>query len=159
MNRIEKTLLYGCSYSVLIMAVFYLFALISGFTSTSVDAKTFFLCLCFGMLVSVMEQVYQSISLGFVYRAMIHYAVLLVAFCIIFVSIGGISGAGRTSTFVSIVVFTLLYLLIFLFVHFTRRGINKCESKIAKKQAIKQKSAGNAGKKEEKKPYTPLYKD
>ena len=156
MKKIEKTLLFGASYSVLIMTVFYLFALASGFTSTSVDAKTFFLCLGFGMLISVMEQVYKALSIGAVFKALIHYAVLLFAFCIIFVSIGGISETGGTSVFVSIVVFTFLYFSLYLLIHFLRRGINKCDTAIEKRQVKKQKTSA---KKDTKKPYTPLYKD
>jgi hypothetical protein len=152
MKKLEKILLFGSSYCILILTVFYLFALISGFTSTDLSAKTFFLSLLFGMIISFMEEVYKALKIGTVFKIMIHYAVMLFAFCLIFVAGGNISASGGTSVFVAVVIFTVMYALFYVIIHYLRRGIKSIDEKIA--------TPHKSGEKEAKKTatYTSLYK-
>lgn len=155
MKRIERLLLRGSAYSVLILTVFYVFALAAKFTSSSLGADKFFVCLGFGMLISFMEFVYESLSVNKLLRFIIHYAVLLFAFSVIFVVMGNIKSSGAGAIFIAVFIFTALYLLMYLTVHYSGKVISAADKRLdrsaqrkAKQNEVNKKGRKNAGNEE-----------
>lgn len=155
MRRINKIFLTGCGYTVLILTLFYLFAAISQFVSTAIAPGQFALILCFGLLISFAEFMYEELKLKRIYKCIIHYTVLLLAFCVIFIGSGNISAQRPAAVFVAIMLYTILYFVVWAIVHFARKAIDRADDKLDKRTKIK-----NAEKKDKiKKEYKPLYGD
>ena len=152
MRTIEKLLLKACSYTVLILIMFYTFARTSNFTNAYIDFGTFAIFLLFGAAISLADLVLGEVRLRVVYRIMIHYAVLLIAFCTVFVSMGKISLKSAGAVFTSIVIFTILYAIMFGMVYIIRRAADKGDDFLAAKAKNK------AHQNNEKKQYNPKFK-
>lgn len=148
---INKLFLKACGYTVLILTLFYLFAAISQFTSQSIPPEKFALILLFGFVISVAELMYERINIKKVYRCLIHYAVLLLAFCLIFIFAGNISLQRPAAVFLSIVIFTVLYFFIYAIVYLVRRTINATDDSLESK--VKSSKTNNKGS------YRSLYGD
>lgn len=153
MRRINKIFLTGCGYTILILSLFYAFAAISELISPAIAPQQFSLILTFGLLIALAEFMYEQLKIKKVFKCLIHYCVLLVAFCFIFIMSGNISKKGPSTVFVAVILYSVLYFVIWTIVHFTRKVINamddKYEARNKKVQATK----------EEKKPYKSLYSD
>ncbi len=130
MRRINKIFLTGCGYAVFILTLFYTFAAISEFVSPAIAPGQFALILCFGFIISFAEFMYEQLKLRKVYKCLIHYAVLMVAFCLIFIVSGNISAQRPSAIFISIVIYTLLYFVVWFTVHYVRKAINKADDKL-----------------------------
>ena len=150
MRKIEKLLLTGCSYSILILILFYAFAAISKLTAPAIAVPQFALILSFGFIIALAELMYNVLKLKKALKCLIHYAVLLVAFCLIFIISGNIASGKAAAIFVAIIVFTFLYFAIYFTVRLIRMTVSKADdyidSKVPKKETKKQA-------------YKPLYKD
>ena len=153
MKRINKIFLTGCGYAILILTMFYVFAAVSQFVSQSIAPGQFALILFFGFLISLAEFMYEQLKLKKALKCLIHYGVLLVAFCLIFVVSGKISAQRPAAVFASIVIYTALYFVIYAVVHFVRRAIDGADSMLDKK------TEANRIKKENKPTYKSLYSD
>ena len=153
MRRINKLFLSGCSYAILILTLFYIFAAISGFTSQSIAPAQFALILFFGFVISLAEFMYEELKLKNPWRALVHYGVLLVAFCLIFIVSGNISAQRPSAIFGAIFIFTALYFTIYAIVHFARLAINRADDKLDEKTKAKSK------KQKKTSPYKSLYSD
>lgn len=153
MRRIHKIFLTGCGYAVLILTLFYAFAAISKFVSTAIAPKQFALILSFGLIIALAEFMYEQLKLKTVFKCLIHYGVLLAAFCFIFIMSGNISTKRPSAVFVAIILYTFLYFIIWTVVHFSRKAINLMDKKLESK-ASKIKSNEN-----KKKGYKSLYSD
>lgn len=150
MKKIENILLRGSAYTVLILVLFYLFAVLGQLVEPAITFPTFIIIVVFGFVISVCELVFCIKSLKTPIKVLIHYAVLLVAFCAIFIFSGNLDSKGPAAIFSAVVIFTFLYSLIFLIVYFARKGINAADKKIEKHM--------KKTKKDEKKPeYKSLY--
>ena len=152
MRRIHKIFLTGCGYTVFILAMFYAFAAVSKFISPAIAPKQFALILTFGFVISLAEFMYEQLKLKTVYKCLIHYFVLLAAFCSIFIVSGNISTKKPASVFIAIMLYTFLYFAMFAIVRFSRKAINAMDDKL---EAKNQKSKECAQKKE----YKSLYSD
>ena len=151
MRRIHKLFLVGCGYAILILTLFYAYAAISDFISPAIAPGQFALILASGLIISLAEFMYEELKLKKMLKCIIHYCVLLVSFCLIFIISGKISTKRPAAVFIAIMLYTLLYFLIFAIVHFSRKAINKMDDKLESKKASKDKKA--------KKSYTSLYSD
>ena len=80
MRRINKIFLTGCGYAILILSLFYIFAAVSQFVSQSIAPGQFVLILSFGFIISLAEFMYEELKVKRIYKCLIHYGVLLVAF-------------------------------------------------------------------------------
>ncbi len=155
MRRFERMLLCGTGYTVLILTLFYIFAAIARFEEMSIGVGRFFIILAFGMLIALAELIYGLLTLKRVFKCLIHYSLLLLAFIIVFMLGEFITVNGPASVFVGITVFTLFYLLIFGIVYLVRRTVGAADNKLDKKIAQKK----SAKPKENEKPkYTPKFK-
>lgn len=154
MKRVEKTLIMGCAYTVLILTLFFIYAAVGGLVATAMEMGTFFLILLYGFIISVAEQIYSVLNFNKIVRCIIHYCILLSMFCLVFVLSGNISTGGSGAVFTAIAIFTILYFGIYLIVRFVRKFVSVADEKIDKRAKDGVKKSGK-----EKKPYTPLYKD
>ena len=151
MKKLESVLLFGCAYSILICAVFYAFAAISGFTDAEMSASRFFLIVLFGQVVSLANFVVRYAPWHVILKYAVHYLALFVSFFFVFIIGGKISVKGGAAIFSSLVVFTFFY-IIFWLIAFV---IKKAYSSINKKAV----SAGKSKKKiTEKEQYVSRFK-
>ena len=151
MRRINKLFLAGCGYTVLILTLFYAFAAISKFVSPAIAPKQFALILTFGFLIAFAEFMYEQLKLKTIYKCLIHYCVLLLAFCLIFIVSGNISAQRPSAIFVAVILYTLLYFVIWTIVHFARKAITRIDNKLDTKKNIQHTTKN--------KPYKSLYGD
>ena len=154
MRRLEKLFLSGCGYTVLILALFYLFAAISKFASPAILPKNFFLILAFGMIISCADTLYDVLNVKKVLKAIIHYFVLLIMFCVVFLISGNIAGDKSASIFIAIFVFTVLYFVLLLIVTLIKKTVNAADNIVEKKS----KKGTDTKAKKSKEAYKPLYK-
>ena len=155
MRRINKLFLNGCGYAILILSLFYAFAVISKFTSQSIAPGQFLLILTFGFIISFAELMYEELKLGKLLKCIIHYAVLLVAFCLIFIVSGNIAVQRPAAIFGAIVIYTALYFAVYATVHFMRIAICRADDKLDKISDSKKAKANNS----KKSTYKSLYSD
>ena len=155
MKKIQKMLLTGCGYTVLILALFYIFAGISKFTSQSIAPGQFALIALFGFIISLAEFAYDILSIKKIYKSILHYVVLLIAFCAIFIFAGNIKAQNPSVIFVAIVIYSVLYFAILAIASFAKKTVNKADkaldARLVKKNTKPSKPA--------KSTYKPLYKD
>ena len=152
MRTIEKLLLKACSYTVLILTMFYTFAQASKFASAYIDFGTFAIFLLFGAAISLADLVLGCVRLRVIYRIMIHYAVLLFVFCSVFVVKGKISLESAGTIFTSIIIFTVLYAIMFAIVYILRRATIKGDDFLA------ERTTKNDNKNIAKSQYKPKFK-
>lgn len=151
MKKLEKALLTGCGYTVIILALFYLFAALTKFVSPAITTGQFFLILLFGMIISAIGLLCSLLNVSSILRCIIHYLVLLVAFCFIFIVSGNISSGKASAIFVAIVIYTVLYFVLWFTVTLIKKTVSLADAKLESKKGKKA-----APKKE---PYKPLYRE
>ena len=151
MRRIHKIFLTGCGYAVLILSMFYAFAAITQFTAPAIAPKEFTLILTFGFVIALAEFMYEQLKLKTVFKCLIHYGVLFVAFCLIFVVAGNIKSQKPSTIFTALILYTFMYFFTWTIIHFVRKAINCADDKLA----AKTKPAAN----KTKKGYKSLYSD
>ena len=152
MKRIEKTLLRGSGYTILILTLFYAFAHIAEFEKTSIGIGRFFIILGFGMLISGAELMYELLTMQRWIKNSIHYFILLISFSIIFIFGDFYASKGLTAVFVSIIIFSVLYFLILGIVIGVKRTVSGVDKRLDKK--IRSKSTAR----DSKEVYTPKFK-
>ncbi|MBQ1260974.1 MAG: hypothetical protein IIX96_03085 [Clostridia bacterium] len=140
MQKFKKIVLNTALYTVIIMTVFYLFALISGQSEARVSAAKFFVILGFSLAISLSALVFEA-SVSPLLKYITNYSVLFTAFCVIFLTSGEGVGNAFARVLIAFVIFTVFYLF-FVFVY-----------KLARARFTK------TAKETEKKPYTPIYKN
>ena len=151
MRRVFRLIETGALYTVLITSLFMLFSALSGLSSPAITAGRFFIILGFGMLLSVAGLLFEAKNLPYFVKVILHYAVALVAFILLFVVIGNLAARGVATVFAVSVFFTALYFLIFFLVRLVSRLLEKHAGDTAKKNG-----AGEDKKDEED--YTPRYR-
>ena len=151
MRKIEKLFLTGCGYSVLILTLFYLFAALTKFVSPAITTAQFTIIVVFGMLISLAELLYNTLKIKKIARCFVHYAVLFIAFFVIFIIMGKTTSGKAPAIFVAIVLYTILYFTLWLIIHLIRKTISAVDDKIDSR-APKSKTQ------KETKEYKPLYK-
>jgi len=156
MRRFEKMLYRGAGYTILIMTFFYIFATLAKLESTSMGMGKFFLILAFGMIASFAELVYEIISMKKIFRCLFHYAVLLIAFGVIFITGDFFNITGPSSVFVAITVFTLIYIVFIGIVYLVRLSLSHIDDAIDNRRDRKEKN--NEGKKQKSNSYSPRFK-
>ncbi len=149
MKRLENLILKSCSFTVLIVIIFFLFTFVTNFTEAAINIGTFMLIFLFGAIVATANIILDIRALKFIYRLSIHYVSLLIAFLVVFVFAGKISTGGSSAIFSAVVIFTFLYTVVFLISYFIKRSITSADKKIDKRHPKKIT---------EKKQYNSLYK-
>jgi hypothetical protein len=149
MKKLESILLRACGYTVVTAILFFFVAMMGEFTKAAIDFTTFLLIFIFGIIISATDLVFDIPALRKVFKVIIHYAVLLVAFFVVFLLAGKLGNAGSSVIFSALIIFTFLYAVIFTIVFLIKRAVNKADKMLAKSEK----------KKKEKPAYTPLYKN
>ena len=152
MKKIESLLFHSTAYTVLILLMFYLFGVASDFTDAYISFPTFMTILGFGVIISLAGMIFGIKKIHMALRTLIHYAVLLIAFCVIFISAGNISSGGQGAIFISVAIFTVFYFIIFAISLIIITAVRKADANIDRK------IEAEAKKKQNKKKYKPLYK-
>ena len=154
MRRINKIFLTGCGYTVLILTLFYAFAALSKFTSQSIAPGQFALILCFGFIISLAEFMYEQLKIRKILKCLIHYFVLLIAFCVIFIIAGKISTQRPAIIFIAVVLYTIIYFVIYGISRLIKITINcadvKLDRKLISKKNREEETTGT---------YKPRYSD
>lgn len=114
MKVFKKLVLNACLYSVLILTLFYIFAAISEMTDSVIGIGKYFTILGFGAIISASVLIFDT-KLKEILKYIINYAVLLTAFCVIFLSSASGSTNAVARAFAAIVIFTIIYALVLLF--------------------------------------------
>ena len=147
MKRVERFLLEACSLSVLIMGIFFICAKLSAPEITpALHFGRFFLILLFGFLIVAANFLFKVNRIHRFIAVLIHYAVILAAFMLIFVELDGITS---TRVFIFIALFTVFYALFFGIVIGIKHLAAKLDGAIAKKVAKEAKPEAK---------YQPRYK-
>ena len=149
MKKIESVILAGCAYSMAIIALFFSFAAISSFSEVKLGVGQFFIILLFGQLISVAGFILKNASWHIFIRYALHYLILFLAFCIIFIVNGNIKASGGGAILSAAVIFTFFYAIILLLVYAFKKSISSVEKKISTK---------NPKQNEQNKKYTPRFK-
>lgn len=153
MKKIEKALFHGTAYSLLILALYYFFAAVTGNEST-VQVNKFLLICLFGFITSTAEFIFSFRRFGNITKKFIHFAILLIAFCVIFISGGFIKNNGPATIFAVIIVFSLFYFAILLISVLLKRFLNKADKALDK--AVSERNETKQSK--EKQAYQPRFK-
>ena len=152
MKKIENLLLHSTAYTVLILLIFYIFGAASDFTDAYISFPTFLTILGFGAIISVAGMIFSIKKIHLALRALIHYIVLLVAFCVIFITTGNISSGGQGAIFISVAIFTVFYFTIFAISLAVISAVRKADENIDKKIKAELKKEAKTAK------YKSLYK-
>ncbi len=134
MRKFEKFFLRGAGYTLLILSLYYLFAIIASPTNAFVSGGRFLLILVFGFITALAEFIYSIFTVKFWLKALLHYAILLATFILIFIPLLGIESNGPASVIAWVVIFSVLYALCCVAVHFIKKGINKVDDAIETKK-------------------------
>ena len=153
MKTLENILHKACSYTVIILGLFYLFGTLTGSNVTLINAKSFLLIALFGLLISLAELILHIKKIHVLIRVLLHYLILLISFYTVFISSGNIKAENAGQIFVAAVIFTIFYAFMFGFVYILRRFISKADKNIIQKQSK------NNTQKTKKSSYRPLYKN
>ena len=138
MKRIQQLLLNACAYTVALLLVLYVFAALSD-VSSGISFGRFALVFTFGAAIALASVILKSQSVSRPIGVIIHYSLLLLAFIVLFVVIGGISNGGKI--FAAIVVFTFFYALVFALAVLVNRSVKVADKRLDKKHPQKQKKA------------------
>ena len=146
MKRVERYLLESCALTVLMMSLIYILAIISSPDIVpAVQIGRFFTILIFSFLTVGANRLFSIQRLGKPLAFAIHYVVLLLAFTFIFIDLSTLTGP---KIFISIMIFTVFYALIFAIVIGTKKLCTRLDKSI---KIAPEKSA-------EKEAYKPRYK-
>jgi prepilin signal peptidase PulO-like enzyme (type II secretory pathway) len=148
MKKLENLLLKASGYTIITVILFYLVAMMGEFTKAALDFKTFMLIFVFGIIISAVNLIFEIQILHKALKILIHYAVLLVSFFVIFFVAGKLGNAATSVIFSAIIVFTALYAVIFVITYLIKKAVTSADRVIDK----------SGTKRKEKKNYTPLYK-
>ena len=151
MKKIENLLLQAAGYTVIILFLFFIFAATGDFTKAAITFPQFATILCFGVTISVAGLIFKLDSIKKWIRILIHYAVLLAAFTVIFIITGNLVSGGTGTVFSAVVIFTFFYAIIAALVYFVGRFIKSADKKVDIKA---RRNTKPAAKKEE---YTPRF--
>lgn len=157
-----EILLGGTGYTTVIMILYYLIAnLVIGATggdAVEVSGGRFMMILAFGMLISVANYFYGIMSLNTAIRIIVHYALTLVGFALVFIVGQSMEGHNPGAYVISrILIFTVFYIAFFGVVALIKHLVFK-NAKQTKSTAHKTPTKQKRTKTDTEEKYTPRYK-
>ena len=151
MEKIKSIILSSTAYTVVIILLFYIYALIGNLTHPAITFGTFLIILLFGFVISLANMIFKIEKLHYAIKLLIHYAALLISFIFVFIIAGKLSISGIASVFSAIVIFTFLYAVIYAISYGVKSALNSVD---------KSKNSANSKQQTNKKSvYKPLYRD
>ena len=137
MKKLENLILEACALSVLLTAVFFIFAWIGLPEITpAIQIGKYFLILLFSLLITAAKLLFSVKGLKKPLALLLHYAIALVAFSVIFFDFSELNGM---RIFVLIICFTLFYAAIFAIVIGIKKLLLRLDGKIEKSRKAEQK--------------------
>ncbi len=114
MNHFRRIFTEACIFCTLITLVFFFFAALineveNTFGDVGLSLARYLLIVLFSFLIAGANRLFCAKGLHLALRFVLHYALLLTAFLVIFIAAGNIKISGSASVFVAIVVFTVFY--------------------------------------------------
>lgn len=131
MNGIGKFFYHICAYTTVICALFYLCAALFSLEDISLSFGRFFLILAFGAVISIAELIFSISRLNNALKYIIHFTSLFAVFLIAFATIKNQSGQtfGFTSFMTALLIYTAVYLPVFLVLKIFRYTSAKIKKK------------------------------
>ena len=151
MEKIKSIILNSTAYTVVILLLFYFYALIGNLTHPAITFGTFLIILLFGFVISLANMIFEIEKLHYAVKLLIHYSALLVSFIFVFIIAGKLSLSGIASVFSAIIIFTFLYAVIYAISYGAKSALNSAKKS---KKSSKSNTAVN-----NKPTYKPLYGD
>lgn len=114
MKPIEKFLYHAAAYTVVISALFFIFAKISNIDQLSMSFSRYFTILALSLVISGAEFIFTFDRIPRYLQHIIHYSVSAVSFTVIFLTVRNSSGEFefRASTiFAALIVFSFVYIV------------------------------------------------
>ena len=133
MKRLQSIFLNGCAYTVLIsVLILAITTLMSETGNLGISFTRYLIFIVCGFAVALANLIFEMRAVPFYARSLLHYVALLVAFLIIFTTDGVLSMNRISDFFVAIIIFTILYIVVFVITYFTKKAFIKLESKAQK---------------------------
>lgn len=168
MKKLKEILLGGTGFATVIMILYYLIAnLVIGATggdAVEVSGGRFMMILAFGMLISVANYFYSIMSLNIAVRVIIHYALTLVGFALVFIVGQSMEGHNPGAyVFSRIIIFTAFYFVfagaVALIKHLIGKDAQSTKNTgTTKTTGRKAPAAQKSAKTKPEEAYTPRYK-
>lgn len=142
MKKLESILLHSCAYTVLIATLFFAIAGIMDVHDAKFGFLDFLLIFLFSVVITFANMVLKYEKLNLLLRFIIHYLALLIVFCIVFFNIGNMTATGAAKVFITVIIFTLLYVIIAIITWLAKKSVKKIDKTIQSKapKTAKQKS-------------------
>lgn len=153
MNKFEKFVERACGFTVLMLLLVYLLGAFSGIEDNGIELGSFALILLFGFIIAIANLVIGYNKIAMWLRICVHYSVLLLAFCAVFIGSGRITNDTQGSYFAAVVTFTFLYALIAMITFLSKKLVKRTDKALAR--LTDKKSAEE--KEEAPKKYTKRY--
>ena len=154
MKKLEGLIKSASCLTVLVLSLFYIFAVITGFAAPYIDFGMFALIFLFSLVIAVANLILGIKKYKLPLRIFIHYITLLIAFIFVFIFAGKLSAGGPEAILISVIIFTLLYAVIFTISYFTIKAVRAADERIDKSRV--RSNAEQAKKKNSN--YKPRYK-
>ena len=148
MKRLEKLLYHTCTLSVLISLLILIVNIIAGVKSPSIAASRYFIILLFSIIISITNMIFEIKALKAYVKFPIHFAVLFLAFYIVFANGGAFKVDSAADFMVVFIAFAFFYIVIACIALLVIKSIKKIDKVLPEKKK-------NAP---EKKDYSPRFK-
>lgn len=115
MKKSEKFIYHSAAYTVAISIFFFLFARMMQIEELSISFARYFTIIAFSFVLSASEFIFDIKKLPGYLKHIIHYAVLAIAFFVVFLTVQNESGDYEfkvTAVFAAVIIFSVLYLII-----------------------------------------------
>jgi len=158
LKTLERLVLEGCAFAILISLLFFAVGAIAGTSDTlSMPFTQYLVILLFGFVIAIVNSVFKVEKLHIAIRFAIHFITLLVAFLVVFAN-GAIKLDSVADFFVALVVFAIFYLVIALIALLIKKTLGGLDGAIGKSKAHKNSAKSEKMSKKEAKKYEPRFK-
>ena len=148
MKRLEKLLYHTCTLSVLISLLILIGNIIAGVKSPSIAASRYFVILLFSLIISITNMIFEIKSLKAHIKFPVHFAVLFLAFYVVFANGGAFKVDSAKDFMVVFIAFAFFYALVACIALLVMKSIKKIDKALPEKKK----------KEPEKKDYSPRFK-
>lgn len=153
MEKTKKFILHACGYTVLMALILYTILAIIGVKDQGMPIAKFLIVLGYGLLAEGAAVLYDSLPLKKPIRLLIHYAIMLTGFIVMYLTSGaaekGVTGA---KIFIATIIFTVLYAItVAILQAFKQIAGNSTSASAAKAHGSTKKASGGS------KEYKPRF--
>ena len=152
MKKLKNILLLACTYTVILITVFFLFIAVDSGIKSAITFGSFLAIFLIGCLISLSNLILGINGLSYPIKIILHFSSLLASLFTLLFTTGFLTGKTPSSYIVLIFAYALIYAVVWIICYFIRKGKTSF-SKRTKKVDAKSKE-----KKAEKSEYKPLYK-